>query len=86
MAIFTKTTTATTVRQINAATLKTEIDNLTESFTLLSAKLQEKAKEADTLREIKEVEIAALQTECFGLIEVSNRALNISEKIDNLLN
>jgi hypothetical protein len=86
MAIFSKTKTAPTVRQVSAATLGTEIDNLTKSFTLLSEKLQTKAREANTLRETKEAEIAALQAECSGLTAVSERALNISAKIDSLLN
>jgi hypothetical protein len=86
MAIFTKTKAATTVRQVSAATLATEIDNLTKSFTTLSKKLQAKAKEANALREAKEAEIAALQVECSGLTTVSDRALNISTKIDSLMN
>ncbi len=81
MAIFSKTKTATT-----AATLGMEIDNLVKSFTSLSEELQTKAKEANALRETKEVAIAALQAECSGLTEVSDRALNISAKIDNLFN
>lgn len=86
MAIFSKTKTVTPVRQVNAASLGAEIDNLTKSFTSLSEKLQTKAKEANALREAKEAEIAALQAECSGLTAVSDRALNISAKIDSLLN
>ena len=86
MAIFTKTKTATTVRQVSAATLGMEINDIVKSFTSLSEKLQTKAKEANALRETKEVAIAALQAECSDLTEVSDRALNISAKIDSLLN
>ena len=86
MAIFSKTKTVTPVRQVNAASLGAEIDNLTKSFTTLSEKLQTKAKEANALREAKEAESAALQAECSGLTAVSDRALNISAKIDSLLN
>lgn len=86
MAIFSKTKTVTPVRQVNAASLGAEIDNLTKSFTSLSEKLQTKAKEANALREAKEAEIAALQAECSGLAAVSDRAINISAKIDSLLN
>lgn len=86
MAIFSKTKTATTVRQVSAAALGTEIDNLTKAFTTTVTKLQAKAKEATALKETKEAEIAALQTECANLEAVSNRATNIADKIASLFN
>lgn len=86
MAIFSKTKTATTVRQVSAAALGTEIDNLTKAFTTTVTKLQTKAKEATALKETKEAEITALQTECANLEAVSNRATNIADKIASLFN
>lgn len=86
MAIFTTAKTATTVRQVSAATLGTEIDNLTKSFTTIVTKLSTKANEAKALKEAKEAEIAVLQTECANLEAVSSRATNIAEKIAGLFN
>ena len=86
MAIFSKTKTANPVRQVSAATLETEIDNLTKAFTSTVSKLSAKAKEAYALKDAKEAEIVALQTECTNLDAVGSRANNIAEKISSLFN
>lgn len=88
MGIFSKKTvaTATKVVKVSAETLGAEIDNLTKSFTTLSVKLRNKAAEAQALKESKEAEIAALQTECAGLEAVNNRASGIADKIDGFFN
>lgn len=87
MAIFTKTkktTKETVVTKATAETLGLEIDNLTKTFTTMATKLTAKANEARTIREAKEAEIAALQTECSNLEAVGNRAATMAEKITNL--
>lgn len=88
MAIFTKTKKAVkeTVKEpvITAETIGLEIDNLTKTFTTMATKLIAKANEARTIREAKEAEIAALQTECSNLEAVGNRAATMAEKITNL--
>lgn len=89
MAIFTKTKKTakeTVVTKATAETLGLEIDNLTKTFTTMATKLTAKANEARTIREAKEAEIAALQTECANLEAVSNRATNIADKIASLFN
>lgn len=87
MAIFTKTKKTakeTVVTKATAETLGLEIDNLTKTFTTMATKLTAKANEARTIREAKEAEIAALQTECSNLEAVGNRAATMAEKITNL--
>lgn len=89
MGLFSKSKTTakeTVVRQVSAAALGTEIDNLTKAFTTTVTKLQAKATEANTLKAAKEAEITALQTECASLEAVSNRASNIADKIASLFN
>lgn len=89
MAIFTKTRKTakeTVVRKASAETLGLEIDNLTKTFTTMATKLTAKANEARTIREAKEAEIAALQTECSNLEAVGNRAATMAEKITSLFN
>ena len=70
----------------NAANLSSEIDNLTESFTTLIDKLKTKSEEARTLREAKEQEIKAMQTECDNLSSVETRANTLADKISNIFN
>lgn len=87
MAIFTKTKKTakeTVATKATAETLGLEIDNLTKTFTTMATKLTAKANEARTIREAKEAEIAALQTECSNLEAVGNRAATMAEKITNL--
>lgn len=89
MGIFSKTKTTakeTVVRQVSAAAIGTEIDNLTKAFTTTVTKLQAKAQEANTIKAAKEAEISALQTECASLEAVSARATGIADKIASLFN
>ena len=69
-----------------AAGLTAEIDNLTESFTTLIAKLRKKSDEAKALREAKEEKIKAMQTECENLSGVESRATGLADKISNIFN
>lgn len=48
--------------------------------------LKQKSEEATTLKEEKEVEIKALQTECDALQRESERALGLASKITNIFN
>lgn len=84
MAIFTKTKKTVKETVSTAETLGLDIDNITKTFTTMVTKLTAKANEARTIREAKEAEIAALQTECSNLEAVGNRAATMAEKITNL--
>ena len=87
MAIFTKikkTAKETVPTKATAETLGLEIDNLTKTFTTMATKLIAKANEARTIREEKEAEIAALQTECSNLEAVGTRASTMAEKITSI--
>lgn len=84
MAIFTKTKKTVKETVSTAETLGLDIDNITKTFTTMVTKLTAKANEARTIREAKEAEIAALQTECSNLEAVGTRASTMAEKITSI--
>lgn len=64
--------------------LSAAIDNLTSQFTSMIDTLRKTSAEAIITKEVKEKEIAELQTECNNLKAVSDRALTLSDKIANI--
>lgn len=73
------------VEQKDASDFVTEVTNLIKLIILLSEKLKTIGKEAKVLKESKETEIATLKDECSGLTTISDYALHIAAKLDNIL-
>lgn len=69
-----------------AAQLSTEIDGITKAFTTMVDSLNQKAQEANDIKNAKEEEINILQQECENLKSVSDKALNLASKIANIFN
>lgn len=74
------------VKKVNAADLDGEVNSIIEKFTKTIDNLRKKSQEANALKETKEAEIKALQTECSDLEAVSTRATTIADKISNIFN
>lgn len=73
-------------KKTNSASIASSIDSITKQFTTMVDRLKQKAEEASVLKQEKEVEIQALQTECDALKQESERALNLADKIANIFN
>lgn len=73
-------------KKTNSASIASSIDSITKQFTTMVDSLKQKAEEASVLKQKKEVEIQALQTECDALKQESERALNLADKIANIFN
>ena len=82
----TKKEVAPVVKKVNAADLDGEVNSIIEKFTKTIDNLRKKSQEANALKETKEAEIKALQTECSDLEAVSTRAITIADKISNIFN
>lgn len=74
-------------KKVKAATqLSTEIDGITKAFTTMVDSLNQKAQEANDIKNAKEEEINILMQECDDLKSVSDKALNLASKIANIFN
>ena len=72
------------IQPLKSEKLSVAIDNLTSQFTSMIDTLRKTSAEAIMTKEVKEKEIAELQTKCNNLKAVSDRALMLSDKIANI--
>lgn len=71
-------------KEIQASDLSTAIDNLTSQFANMIKVLKDTSEQALSEKAVKEQKIVSLKVECSNLEDVSNRALQMSDKIANI--